>query len=56
MEGFTVDLFADATVSYPGPGYPSQPVERVTELIESAESMRGFGTTVVKSSRALEKP
>ena len=50
MEGFSVDLFADATVSYPGPGYPYQPVERVTQLIESTESMRGFGTTVVKSS------
>ena len=50
MEGFTVDLFADATVSYPGSGYPYQPVERVTQLIESTESMRGFGTTVVKSS------
>ena len=50
MDGFTVDMFADATVSYPGPGYPYQPVERVTRLIEDAESMRGFGTTVVKSS------
>lgn len=50
MEGYTVDLFADATVSYPGPGYPYQPVERVTQLIEGTESMRGFGTTVVKSS------
>lgn len=49
MEGFTVDLFADATVSYPGPGYPYQPVERVTRLIEGTGSMRGFGTTVVKS-------
>ena len=50
MEGFTVDLFADAVVSCPGPGYPYQPVERVTQLIENTESMRGFGTTVVKSS------
>ena len=50
MEDFTIDLFADATVSYPGPGYPYEPVERVTQLIESTESMRGFGTTVVKSS------
>lgn len=49
MEGFTVDLFADATVSYPGPGYPYQPVERVTQLIDGADAMRGFGTTVVKS-------
>ncbi|ELZ26130.1 transcriptional regulator [Halogeometricum pallidum JCM 14848] len=50
MDGFTVDMFADATVSYPGPGYPYEPVERVTQLIENAESMRGFGTTIVKSS------
>lgn len=50
MEGFSLDLFADATVSYPGPGYPYQPVERVTRLIEGAGSMRGFGTTVLKSS------
>ena len=50
MEGFTIDLFDDATVSYPGPGYPYQPVERVTQLIEDTGSMRGFGTTVVKSS------
>ncbi len=50
MDGFTVDLFADAVVSYPGPGYPYQPVERVTSLIEETETMRGFGTTVVKSS------
>lgn len=49
MEGFSVDLFADATVSYPGPGYPYQPVERVRQLIEATSSMRGFGTTVFKS-------
>lgn len=49
MEGFTVDLFADAVVSYPGPGYPYQPVERVRELIEETTTMRGFGTTVFKS-------
>ena len=50
MEGFTVDLFADPVVSVPGPGYPYEPVERVTELIEGTERMRGFGTTIVKSS------
>ncbi|WP_318567190.1 transcriptional regulator [Salinigranum marinum] len=49
MEGFTVDLFADAVVSYPGPGYPYEPVERVTWLIEETTAMRGFGTTVFKS-------
>ncbi|WP_396612723.1 helix-turn-helix transcriptional regulator [Haloferax sp. S1W] len=49
MEGFSVDLFADAVVSYPGPGYPYQPVERVTHLIEETTELRGFGTTVFKS-------
>jgi predicted transcriptional regulator len=49
MEGFTVDLFTDAVVSYPGPGYPYEPVERVTQLIEGTTAMRGFGTTVFKS-------
>lgn len=49
MEGFSVDLFADAVVSYPDSGYPYQPVERVTELIEATSVMRGFGTTVFKS-------
>ena len=50
MEGFTVDLFADAVVSHPGPGYPYEPVDRITRLIEGTDSMRGFGTTVLKSS------
>lgn len=50
MEGFSVDLFTDAVVSYPGPGYPYEPVERVTQLIEGTDTMRGFGTTVLKSS------
>ena len=50
MEGFSIDLFTDPVIAYPGPGYPYQPVERVTQLIEGADVMRGFGTTVVKSS------
>lgn len=50
MDGFSPDLFTDAVVSFPGPGYPYQPVERLTELIERSDSMRGFGSTVVKSS------
>ena len=49
MEGFSVDMFADAVVSYPGPAYPYQPVERITQLIEATTAMRGFGTTVFKS-------
>ena len=49
MAGFTVDLFANAVVSYPGPEYPYEPVERVSQLIEGTTEMRGFGTTVFKS-------
>ena len=49
MEGFTVDLFANAVVSYPGPEYPYEPVERVSDLIEDTSTMHGFGTTVFKS-------
>ncbi|REA00589.1 transcriptional regulator [Haloferax sp. Atlit-6N] len=50
MPGFSVDLFADATVSYPGPGYPYEPVERLGQLIASTSSMRGFDNIVYKSS------
>lgn len=49
MEGFSVDMFADAVVSYPGPDYPYEPVERVNQLIEGTTAMRGFGSTVFKS-------
>lgn len=49
MEGFTVDLFTDAVVSYPGPGYPYEPVERAAELIGGTDRMAGFGTAVIKS-------
>ena len=49
MEGFSVDLFADAVVSYPGPGYPYEPIERLTQLIEGTSRMRGFDTIVYKS-------
>ena len=49
MEGFSVELFADATIAYPGPGYPYEPVERVIQLVEASDSMCGLGTTVFKS-------
>ncbi|MFC4440141.1 MULTISPECIES: helix-turn-helix transcriptional regulator [Natrialbaceae] len=49
MEGFSVDLFADAVVAYPGPGYPYEPVDRVIQLFEESDSMCGFGATVFKS-------
>ncbi|MFC6716508.1 helix-turn-helix transcriptional regulator [Natrialbaceae archaeon GCM10025810] len=50
MPGFSVDLFADAVVSYPGPGYPYEPVERLSRLIASTSSLRGFDNIVYKSS------
>lgn len=49
MEGFAVEYFEDAVVAYPGPNYPYEPVERVTQLLESTESIRGLGTTIYKS-------
>ena len=49
MDGFSVDLLADAVVAYPGPGYPYEPVERVIQLVEESDSVCGLGTTVFKS-------
>ncbi len=49
MEGFSVELFADAVVAYPGPGYPYAPVERVIQLVEESDSVRALGATVFKS-------
>lgn len=49
MEGFSVECFEDAVVAYPGPNYPYEPVERVTHLLESTDSIRGLGTTIYKS-------
>lgn len=49
MEGFSVDLFADAVISRPGPGYPYEPVERLTHLIQNTNQMRGFDSIVQKS-------
>ncbi len=49
MEGFRVSLFEDAVVSYPGPGYPYEPVERMHALIRETSTMRGFGSAVFKS-------
>ncbi|WP_114578417.1 winged helix-turn-helix domain-containing protein [Saliphagus sp. LR7] len=49
MEGFSVDLFADAVVAYPGPGYPYEPVERVVQLVEESDAMWGLGATMFKA-------
>lgn len=49
IHGFSIDLFTDVVVSQPGPGYPYKPVERLTELIAAARTMRGFGMALLKS-------
>ena len=43
LENFSIELFADITVAKPGPGYPYQPVERITEFVQNAGLMLGFG-------------
>ena len=50
LDEFSVELFDDVVVSRPGPGYPYQPVERITELVQEAGMMRGFGMVMLKSS------
>ena len=49
VEGFGVELFTDVVVSRPGPGYPYEPIERLTQLISETSTMRGFGMAVLKS-------
>lgn len=49
IDGFSVQLFTDVVVSRPGPGYPYKPVERLTELITTTRTMRGFGMALLKS-------
>ncbi len=50
LDGFSVNSFTDVTVSQPGPGYPYEPVERLTELVTTARTVRGFGMAMLKSS------
>ena len=50
LEGFSVDLLTDAVVSYPGPGYPYEPLERNAQLMEHTGSIRGFGMVMLKSN------
>ncbi|RQG92244.1 helix-turn-helix transcriptional regulator [Natrarchaeobius chitinivorans] len=49
IDGFSIELFTDVVVSQPGPGYPYRPVERLTELLTAADTMRGFGMALLKS-------
>ena len=53
LDGFSVELLTDAVVSYPGPGYPYEPVERHVQLLEATDTIRGFGMVLLKA-RALE--
>lgn len=47
IEGFTVDLFDDVTVTRPNPGYPDRPDERRLQLIDDASVWRGFGMAML---------
>ena len=49
MEAFSVDLFADAVVAYPGAGYPYEPQERVIQLVEESDTLRCLGATIFKA-------
>ena len=50
LDGFSVELLTDAVVSYPGPGYPYEPVDRNAQLIEETDTIRGFGMVMLKAS------
>ena len=50
LDGFGADLLTDAVVSYPGPGYPYEPLDRNTQLIEETGTIRGFGMVLLKAS------
>ncbi len=50
VDGFSIELFTDVVISRPGPGYPYQPVERLTQLLAETTTMRGFGMAILKSS------
>ena len=49
IDGFSAELFTDVVVSRPGPGYPYQPVERVTKLVGETRTIWGFGMPMLKS-------
>ena len=49
IDDFGVELFTDVVVSKPGPGFPYKPVERLTELMRTTRTMRGFGVALLKS-------
>ncbi|WP_290813217.1 winged helix-turn-helix domain-containing protein [Halovivax sp.] len=53
FDGFSVELFSDVDVTYPGPGYPDRPTERRLELIGETARWRGFGVAML-GLRTLE--
>ena len=50
LDGFSVELLTDAVVSYPGPGYPYEPLDRHVQLVEESETIRGFGMVLLKAN------
>lgn len=50
LDGFSVDLLTDAVVSFPGEGYPYEPMDRNRQLVEGTETIRGFGMVLLKAS------
>ncbi|PSQ19813.1 hypothetical protein BRD00_00765 [Halobacteriales archaeon QS_8_69_26] len=44
---FDLSLFEDATVTLPKPGQPQRPAQRVIDIIEEADRVRGFGPVVM---------
>ena len=50
LDGFSVELLTDAVVSYPGPGYPYEPLDRHVQLVEETETIRGFGMVLLKAN------
>lgn len=50
LDGFSVELFTEAVVSYPGQGYPYEPLDRNVQLVEETETVRGFGMVLLKAS------
>ena len=53
FEEFSIELFTDVDVTYPGPGYPDGPTERRLELIAESSTWRGFGVAML-GLRTLE--
>jgi predicted transcriptional regulator len=46
-EPLSLDLFEDVSVTRPGPGRPQRPAQRVVELVEHSDSIRGFSPVVM---------